>query len=235
MTNITRRAAISMSGKALLALAASGPLTRLAWADESEAVSWERFLELCHEMSKAQLAENWNQDGYTKDVQRVIRRLALDDDKILEYIERYKNMNQDFPEIRGMYYEEQFMVSMLDFEPGEAIPLHDHPDMTGVTYCTTGSVEVEHFDKLEETAKNGNSLLQVERQLEMSAGSTAALTANRGNIHRLRANDFTRMIDVFTPPYNKDRVQRSRYYKMDSNNYQDRAGIFEAEESVDRI
>lgn len=232
MTNASRRTVIAMSGRMLLALAASGPVARTVLAGESESVSWERFLELCHELSKSQFAQDWNQDSYTREVEGLLRRLKLDDRKIVEYIDRYQNMNLDFPEIRDMYHERQFMVSLLDFEPGEEIPLHDHPDMTGVVYCTTGRIVVDHYDKLRETAENGNPLLRFERHLEMTAGDTATLTATRGNIHMLNALLFTRMIDVFTPPYDHDRVRRSRYYDMDSTPYLGRDGVFEAEASV---
>ena len=71
MGRITRRTAIALSGKAVLALAASGPLTRAVLAKETESVSWERFLELCHEMSKSQFADSWDQETYTADIQRL--------------------------------------------------------------------------------------------------------------------------------------------------------------------
>ncbi|MCY3838309.1 MAG: hypothetical protein OXH09_06650 [Gammaproteobacteria bacterium] len=232
MTNISRRTVIAMSGKMLLALAASGAVARAALAGESESVSWERFLELCHELSRSQFAPNWNQDTYTREIEGLVRRLKLDDRKIVEYIDRYRNLNLHFPEIRRMYHERQFQVSLLDFEPGEEIPLHDHPDMTGVVYCTTGWIVVDHYDKLQQTAENGNPLLRFERHLEMAPGDTATLTATRGNIHMLSALQFTRMIDVFTPPYDRDRVRRSRYYAMDSTPYLGRDGVFEAEASV---
>lgn len=235
MTNTSRRTVIAMSGKTLLALAASGPIARAVLAGETESVSWERFLELCHELSKSQFVPSWNQDTYTREVEGLVRRLKLDDSKIVEYIDRYQNMNLHFPEIRRMYYERQFQVSLLDFELGEKIPLHDHPDMTGVVYCTTGRIGVDHYDKLTETAENGNPLLRLERRLDMTAGDTATLTATRGNIHALNALRFTRMIDVFTPPYDRDRVRRSRYYDMDSSPYLGRDGVFEAEASVSPV
>ena len=235
MTNITRRKAIAMSGKALLALAASGPLTRTVLAEESESVSWERFLELCHELSESQFANDWNQETYTGDVQRLVTRLRLDDRKIIEYVDRYKNLNLDFPEIRTMHYEEQFMVAMLDFEAGEEIPLHDHPGMTGVICCIKGRTEVQHYDKLSAVSGSGNPLLRLERDLALTAGATAALTADRGNIHALKATEYTRVIDVFTPPYDRDRVERARYYRIDSSPYQERRGVFEAEESIQPV
>ena len=89
-----------------------------------------------------------------------------------------------------------------------------------------------HYDRLHETAENGNPLLRFERHLEMLAGDTAVLTTTRGNIHALEAKQFTRMIDVFTPPYNRERSRRARYYTMRSSPYLGRTGLFEAEASV---
>ncbi len=229
--NTTRRSMISMSGKALLALGAIGPVTRAVSAGESGSVGWERFLELCHELSESQFAENWDQDRYTAGVEDLIRRLRLDDRRIGEYIARYRNLNASFPEIRTMHYEDQFMVSMLEFEPGEEIPLHDHPGMTGVICCTTGNTAVDHYDRLQETAEHDNPLLKFRYHYDMTAGDIAILTATKGNIHCLKAREFTRMIDVFTPPYNQDRIKRARYYALDLPAYSGRDGTFEAVES----
>ena len=46
--NMTRRAALKLGGQALLTLGALSPAMALAFEGESESVSWERFLELCH-------------------------------------------------------------------------------------------------------------------------------------------------------------------------------------------
>jgi hypothetical protein len=45
------------------------------------------------------------------------------------------------------------------------------------------------------------------------------LTATTANIHALQAVTFTRLIDVFTPPYNADRSQRSRWYVREPQPY----------------
>ena len=63
----------------------------------------------------------------------------------------------------------------------------------------------------------------------MNPGSTASLTSNFGNIHSLQAYKLTRMIDIFTPPYNEDRSSRSQWYKKSSAYYQGIKGLFEAE------
>lgn len=247
MDNLTRRTIISISGKALLGIAAYGLCTRVVSADEPQSIDWGYFLELCHELSKSQYSAKWDQVAYTTGVQRIIRQLQANDPKIEECVQLYKDdpslLPSDYPlsfpdgvpEIFTAHYERQFMVSLLTFEAGEKIPLHNHPNMTGVVFCVSGRVVVDHYDKLEETAENGNLLLRHRHQLDMTRGDSAALTANRGNIHKLNALESTRMIDVFTPPYDNDRLSDQRVYRIDSTPYLDREGIFEVVDSAEPL
>ncbi|MCY4143397.1 MAG: hypothetical protein OXG08_06905 [Gammaproteobacteria bacterium] len=230
MPRVTRRTAIKISSGALLA-AVTYPYMNQALANE-ELVEWDDFLSLIRDLSGEQFEESWDQESYTAKVTSVVSKLRTDDEYIEKYIESYRNWSPNFPGIRDLHRESQFMVSLLEFEKGEKIPLHDHPDMTGVILCTQGRVKVDHYDRLQEVSERKRPLLQEERSLEMKPGDIAALTVDKGNIHALHALEFTRMIDVFTPPYNADRINRSRYFKIDSNPYQERPGVFEAVESV---
>ena len=230
MSRISRRVIIQLTGGGLLALSAF-PLMKQGIAQDDTLINWEDFLQLCGKLSSVQFEQDWDQEKYTSKIQNLLLKLDVDSAHIQKFVESYENRNPYFPEIRDLHQETQFEVSLLEFAKGEDIPLHDHPDMTGVILCTHGRVDVEHFDKLSERSENDRLLLQQERSLVMTPGDSAILTASRGNIHSLHAVEFTRMIDVFTPPYNRDRVMRSRYYKTDEQPYQKRTGVFEAEVS----
>ena len=197
-------------------------------ADQKEPILWETFLDLCRELSEAQFQDDWNQDSYTDELKLLLSRLQLTEEQETEFATEHDDRGANFPKIRHLHYEPQFMVSLVAFQEGDIIPLHDHPGMTGVLLCTEGHVDVKHFDRLEETSEQDRPLLQEERSIQMKAGTTAALTVDRGNIHTLHAREFSRMIDVFTPPYDSDRVSRALYYKLESEPYQQRPGIFEA-------
>lgn len=232
MPEITRRGLIKSSAGAL-AIAMAISSSRLV-AGQEEPILWEPFLDLCRDLSEAQFQESWDQDFYTKKLGSILQRLQLTDDQQEKFAKDYKDRAVDFPEIRYLHYERKFMVSLVEFEEGDIIPLHDHPDMTGVLLCTEGLVDVQHFDKLDETSERDLPLLQEERSIQMKAGTTAALTVEKGNIHTLHALEFSRMIDVFTPPYNSDRIRRALYYKLESEPYQERSGVFEAITSSDQ-
>lgn len=229
MPSITRRTVLRLSGGSL-AVAATLPYASIL-AQEEESLGWNEFLTICEGLADAQFDEDWQQrqDVYTKKVEKLLLRLNLDDDNIVKFINSYNNYSQHFPEIRTIHRKTEFQVSLLEFEADEKIPLHDHPDMTGVLICTHGEIAVNHYDKLAETSEQDLPLLQKERNLTMMPGTTATLTANRGNIHELYAKEFTRMIDVFTPPYNRDRSSRSRYYWIGEETYDGRSDTFEAE------
>ena len=229
MPRVTRRKVIQLSG-GTLAVAATLPYISI-FGENKDSLGWDEFLKTCENLSAAQFDEDWttNQDDYTKKIEELLVRLNLADDKIVEFIESYNNYNTHFPEIRTIHRKTEFQVSLLEFEADEKIPLHDHPDMTGVVICTHGEIAVTHYDKLTETSGKDLPLLKKERDLTMTPGMTATLTVSRGNIHELHAKDFTRMIDVFTPPYNRDRSSRSRYYWIGENSYNEREDVFEAE------
>ena len=235
MPRITRRKVIQLSSSAL-AVAATLPYASML-AQESERLDWDEFLKLCEELASAQFDDDWQQgqDTYTKKIAKLLNRLDIDDKKIVSFIDSYNNYSTNFPEIRTIHRKAEFQVSLIEFEADEVIPLHDHPDMTGVIICTHGEIEVTHYDKLIERSEQDLPLLQKERQLTMTPGDTATLTVNRGNIHELHAKEFTRMIDVFTPPYNRDRSTRSRYYWISKDAYEDRTDTFEADVTRSRF
>ncbi|MCY3883326.1 MAG: hypothetical protein OXG24_00230 [Gammaproteobacteria bacterium] len=196
-------------------------------ADQKETIQWDQFIDACRELSEAQYQEGWDQEAHTKEVESLLERLRLTEEQRDKFLSKYENRIPDFPEIGHLHYERRFMISLVEFEKGDVIPLHDHPDMTGVVLCIEGRVDVQHFDKLEETSNSNRPLLQEERTVQMKPGDIATLTTERGNIHTLQALEFSRMIDVFTPPYDQDRASRALYYKIESSTYEGREGVYE--------
>ncbi len=198
---------------------------------EPERIDWASFLDAVAELADVQFTLDWDQEAYVEDVARLMRRLNLEDPAIVEAYSHYADEVRGFPEITEIYEEPGFELSTLEFEAGEVIDLHDHPGMTGVILCISGEVEIENFDQLDEISSDGHLLLQRTEQVTLTAGQSATLTAVRGNIHTLRANRFTQLLDVFTPPYDDERIRLSRWFQRTDTPYQNREGIFEAWET----
>ena len=197
----------------------------------SGAIDWEGFLDAVAELAQLQYTTGWDQESYVEDVAQLMLNLDLSDPVIVEAYAHYADEVRGFPEITEIYEEPGFELATLEFEAGEAIDLHDHPGMTGVILCVSGQVEIENFDLLEEPSIDGNLLLVRSGSVVLTAGMSATLTSERGNIHALRATRFTQLLDVFTPPYNDDRIARSRWYRRSAEHYLGRDEVFEAWES----
>lgn len=247
MTLMDRRQAIRLSAKGLVGLMASFPLLKAcahplepggpapgldsgfeAVDGGFEPVDWDTFLEQVAELAQIQFSPDWDQDGYVEDVRQLMARLDLDDPFLVDAYADYADQVRDFPEITQIYHEPAFEVAILEFEADELIPLHDHPDMTGVILCVSGAVDVENFTLLDETAEDSEFLLQRTAQTRMRALDIGTLTSRDSNIHSLKALEFTQMLDVFTPPYNEDRSNRSRWFRRAAAPLPGRDEIFAA-------
>ena len=143
-------------------------------------------------------------------------------------------------EASSLHKEVDFQVSLFQFEKGEYIPHHDHPDMTGVINVVSGnlltknySIE-EKFSTTREVVKNGRKevlrkcvIREVENEI-VERGDVSILTAHEGNIHSIMPNELTQLVDVFTPAYKPD--TNANWYKVSEDGfYMGRENIFEVE------
>ena len=235
VNKLNRRATIKLGAQAALAFTAALPFISCASKiptkkmEEISLIPWDEFITKVQELAKTQHQQNWNELTYTKNVSKIISTLDLADNKIVSFIKDYKNLHKNFPEINALHKEADFMVSFVEFEAGEKIKLHDHPAMTGVIRCREGRVNEQNYTLQEKRSINNKLLLKQDSSLTLTPGCTSTLTSSIGNIHSLQADTFSRLIDVFTPPYNDERSNNSRWYKKDSSYYQGIRGLFEAE------
>ena len=74
---------------------------------------------------------------------------------------------------------------------------------------------------------------EVENEI-LKAGDVSILTANEGNIHSIMPNEFTQLVDVFTPAYKYD--TNANWYKVKEGEFfQGQKKLFEAEYSNTRL
>ena len=73
---------------------------------------------------------------------------------------------------------------------------------------------VRNFTELGRGASVDHVRLRHDATVTMIPGMTGTLSSTIGNLHDLEALEFTRLIDIFTPPYNDDRSRRSRWFTL---------------------
>lgn len=234
MNDHHRRAFLKTSLAAFAGLAAQLPLigcnARLANANrgrlrEDTPLHWDAFLEAVHAEAQHQTERSWDERGYVEKAAAIARRLNLDDPVIRAAFGKLTNRNKTFPEITVPHKERLFQISLIQFEPGEVIGHHDHPGMTGVLLCSTGRLRVENFT-IAGPADKDHLVLRQDGDEFLARGQVGTLTSTDRNIHRVTAPQFSEVVDIFTPPYDEDRIRRSVWYNVDEEPHQGRAGHF---------
>ncbi len=217
MPEVRRRAVIALGARSFLALTAVLPFLGCAARTSliaQQPLDWQHFIDQLTALAAAQDAPAWDQSAYLEQVRTLLLRCDVADAHVQDVITRYRNAHRNFPEISDLHRTIQVQVCMLEFEAGERIALHDHPDMTGCIRCVSGRVVVRNFTELGRGASADHVRLRHDATLTMIPGTTGTLTSTTGNLHDLEAQEFTRLIDVFTPPYNDDRSRRSRWFQL---------------------
>jgi cysteamine dioxygenase len=197
-----------------------------------EAMHWEAFLEAVSKEAAKQHLDAWSQDDYVKTISTLASRLHLEDPVLTKAMEqlttRLKHGNVDF-----QYLEQRvdFSLCLVQFDEGEVIRPHDHPGMTGMILCASGEIETSNFDPVEMPnlqAAAGHQFLKRVGQAVLKPNDISTLTAKARNIHTLRARKVTQLVDIFTPPYNDERVEQSHWFELAPEAVPGQPDVFEA-------
>ena len=192
-------------------------------------INWEAFLEGVAKEAAKQHLDQWNEKAYVDRAEAIAARLQLDDPVLLAaFAKAKKGIGNGHIDFDRLEQRKDFQISYLQFEADEYISHHDHPGMTGVLLCATGKLVTENYTLLEEKAENKRLLLKSAGTSVLEKGQTASLTSTQGNIHRVEAHKLSQIIDIFAPPYNRDRINGTKWFEVDDEPYKGRNGVFEA-------
>lgn len=215
--------------------------------DRDTKLNWDAFLERLTQLAKSQHELPWDQKLYTDQVKQVLLQCDFPAfENIKREMDAYENKRPNWFESASLHYEIDFQVSLFQFEKGEYIPHHDHPDMTGVLNVVSGSLLAKNYDVEEqlsstrEVVKDGQTtvlkkcILRETGNETIKKGDISLLTSDEGNIHSIMPNEFTQLVDVFTPAYKHD--TNANWYKVNEDAfYQGQEHLYEAEYSRTRF
>jgi cysteamine dioxygenase len=193
------------------------------------AIHWDAFLEAIGREAGRQHLDDWSEPHYVEKAAAIMSRLDLDSPVLVKAFENAKagigNQRVDFDKLEQQH---DFQISFVQFEKNEEIHHHDHPGMTGVLLCATGTIDVWNYDELKPQPGRDTLLLKQSSLAKLTKSNVSTLTSKDRNIHRLKARSLTQLVDIFAPPYTKERVARSRWFNVDPEPYQGRKNVFEA-------
>lgn len=220
MTEYNRREVINLSllsflllGTALPALAQTASrANRLNGFGSSGGINWDAFLEALERTAGSQV--RLNQELYVEKVAGLAKALKLADPRLVRAYLSASRQRGSVPQFADLERRTAFQITLITFERGQSLPLHDHPRMTGVMTCAAGEIDVRSFHLSERGREADSFVLQDEGAVRMSQGMVGTLTAVSHNIHGLKAQSFAQVIDIFTPPYDAIRIRDSRYFQI---------------------
>lgn len=206
-------------------------------------LNWDAFLSKVTKLASEQLEPNWNQKEYIKAVQALLLQCKFPEfENVKKEFVGYTDKNKNWFEHSLLHKEFNFQVSLLQFEKGEYISHHNHPDMCGVINMVTGNALVKNYtlhkelDKSKTQTYNGQTftlkscVLEETKKEILTPGNTSILTSTEGNIHSLMPKEFTQLVDVFTPAYNEKNEAASIWYQVNEEiNFENNPKLFEAE------
>jgi hypothetical protein len=181
---------------------------------------------------------------HTEQVKRLLLQCNFPEfGNVKAIFDNYENKDPNWFESEELHEEVDFQVSLFQFEKGEYIPHHDHPNMTGVLNVVSGNLLARNFNVEEQLASTRQVTIEdksytlqkcILREVQneiLKAGDIGILTAQEGNIHSIMPNAFTQMIDVFTPAYKED--TNAIWYQVNEEGfYKDQKNLFEAESMI---
>jgi hypothetical protein len=190
-------------------------------ADQS--MHWDAFLEAVAKEAAKQHLDHWNEEEYLKKIARLTQSLYLEDPIISQAMEKVsERLKKGWVDFLDLEKNLDFAVCLLQFDVNEVIRPHNHPGMTGMILCASGEIHAQNFDifktieeKETDGKLSGKYLLQKSIDCTLVKGDVSTLTSQARNIHTLKAKKVTQLIDIFTPPYNKERSEKSCWYELD--------------------
>ncbi|MEJ6578668.1 MAG: hypothetical protein QNL33_14980 [Akkermansiaceae bacterium] len=192
---------------------------------ENQPINWDAFLEAVEKESARQHLDDWDEDGYIEKASQLCARLNLKDEHLLKAFKNaHRGLGNKRVDFEPLEKQQDFHVTLLQFEKEEAISHHDHPEMTGVILCASGEIETWNYDLIGEKPDKEHVLLRETNHDLLKKGNVSTLTSKARNIHKLQAKELTQLIDIFAPPYNKDRIEKSSWYDVDPDPFTSEKG-----------
>jgi len=104
----------------------------------------------------------------------------------------------------NVYPNKPLWLGLFCMTQGTRFPLHDHPDMIGMTRLIHGHIAYRTMDILSSSAGLSKAKLQAAGEAQDSA--LLWLTPSCSNIHAIQAVQDSVLLDLFLPNYSNSRI-----------------------------
>lgn len=193
-------------------------------------LNWDEFVEKLERAARVQHNPAWNRTSYVGSVACFLAKLNPLDATLRQAITLLGSPVFTRPHFAELRKTTDVQISLITFDKGEWLPHHDHPSMTGVLTCASGELQVGSYDRVQAPEVAGSSTILLKKLGSdlITPGKISTLTDTRRNIHYVKAQSFTQVIDIFTPPYNTERTNKTNWYRVEPRPVNGLADLFAA-------
>ena len=82
--------------------------------------------------------------------------------------------------------------------------------------CVLGQLTVDSYDYVERLSE-GEWIIRALPRTLLQPGDISTLTEKERNIHRVAAPTAAQIIDIFSPPYDAEKANSTRWFKLRSS------------------
>lgn len=215
-----------MTSLPALALDAKKANANRGYYRSDEPINWDAFLDFTNKYAKKLMQNKIDEQKYVELVAQYSTKLNLEDTYFKKSLQRYKDYRKGKPDFTAILHKQHtFEIYLIGFEEGEAFEPHDHPDMTGITTCVTGTVNTKTYELLPEKPSEDSFLLKEVSSTDISKGEYGTLTSLQRNIHRIEGKNYAQLIDIFTPPYDIEIEAKVKNFLIEEENFENRNKI----------
>lgn len=128
---------------------------------------------------------------------------------------RCEGMSKDCGwDFENLHESENLYIKLLIIPANGQIPLHDHPEMSGIVKTIWGSMEYTSYDWAREYPYSGLARRRAHTRVDGASGPDLLLPHWK-NIHTMKALEDCAFIDIFSPHYYNDENRKCTYYAVD--------------------
>ena len=104
----------------------------------------------------------------------------------------------------NVHSQKEMWIGVFCMTKGTRFPLHDHPDMIGLSRLIYGTLTHRSLDIM--SCSSASTEARLASEGVTAAPSSFFLTPNMGNLHEVEAVEDAVLLDLFLPNYSKARV-----------------------------
>ncbi|MBM75667.1 MAG: hypothetical protein CMK59_09725 [Proteobacteria bacterium] len=169
-------------------------------------ITWNIFSELCLSLS----LKRKPYDSFESELLSLIDSIDPTDTTVKTLFEELEKEPTVAYRTHLLIDEPTCRIMLVLLQKDGTIGLHNHPKQHGLIYCCRGSVFVEGFDLHE--IQHKTAVLKRVFHSTLTVGHHTYLRPNHSNIHHLKGEETSWLLDIFIPKLqDQDRILCQRY------------------------